>query len=62
WEDSREAGTDYEKRQSLKRYYDALYRRMLAIDRGIAPLVDGRKRDQSVALEQLQIAPTVPQR
>jgi hypothetical protein len=62
WESSRVAGTDYEKRQALKRYYDVLYGRMLSIDRGIAPLVDGRKRDQAVALEQLQIAPTVPLR
>jgi hypothetical protein len=62
WDRSRAAATDYEKRTALKSYYDALFRRMLAIDRGIAPLVDGRRRDQTGSLEQMQIAPTVPQR
>ena len=60
WEESRAAKTDYEKRQSLKRYYDALFGKMLAIDRGIAPLVEKSKEPKQASLDQLKIAPTVP--
>lgn len=60
WEDSRAAKTDYAKRQALKHYYDALFGKMLAIDRGIAPLIVQRQAPKGTAFEQLQIAPTVP--
>lgn len=60
WEVSRDAKTDHEKRQSLKRYYAVLYAQMLAVDRGIAPLVQERRKAEFAALTQTQIAPTVP--
>ena len=60
WEESRAAKTDYAKRQALKRYYDTLYGKMLALDSGIAPLVEQRRDPKQASLDQLQIAPTVP--
>ena len=60
WEESRDAKTDYAKRQALKRYYDTLFGKMLAIDRGIAPLVAQYREQKEASLEQVQIAPTVP--
>lgn len=62
WEDSRVAKTDYAKRQALKRYYDTLFGKVLAIDRGIAPLVAQYREQKGASLEQVQIAPTVPLR
>ena len=62
WEESRDAKTDYAKRQALKRYYDTLFGKMLAIDSGIAPLVAQYREQKGASLEQIQIAPTVPQR
>jgi hypothetical protein len=58
WDESRAAKTDHAKRQALKRYYDALLTRVLAIDKGLAPLVEQRKKYEGVVLEQLRIAPT----
>ncbi len=58
WDESRAAKTDLAKRGALKRYYDALHARMLAIDGGIAALVGQRKRYEGALLEQLRISPT----
>lgn len=60
WDESRSARTDYAKRQALKRYYDTLFARMLAIDRGIAPLVAQYREQKGASIEQVRIAPTVP--
>ena len=59
WDDSRGAKTDHEKRQALKRYYDLLFAKMLGVDRGIAALVEQRRKTETAALTQRQIAPTV---
>ena len=59
WEDSRDAKNDYGKRQALKRYYDLLFAKMLSADRGIAPLVEQRRKAETAALTQTRIAPTV---
>ena len=60
WEESRDAKTDQAKRDALKRYYDRLFAQMLAVDRGIAPLIEQRHKAEAAALTQKQIAPTVP--
>jgi len=60
WEYSRYPRTDEEKRQALRRYYDLLFSQMLAVDRGIAPLVEKSRKAQTAALMQTKIAPTVP--
>ena len=60
WDDSRDAKTDHDKRQALKRYYDVLFGQMLAMDRGIAPLVEQRRKAEFAPLTQTHIAPTVP--
>lgn len=59
WEDSRNTGTDLEKRQALKRYYDLLFAKMLGADRGIAALVEEKRKARTGALTQVRIAPTV---
>lgn len=58
WDESRRARTDLEKRNALKRYYDALLSRMTSLDPGIAPLIAERRKFERTALEQLKIAPT----
>lgn len=60
WDDSRDAKTDLRKRETLKHYYDVLFAKMLAVDRGIALLVDQRHKAENTRLTQTQIAPTVP--
>jgi hypothetical protein len=60
WDSSRNLKNDYAKRQALKRYYEVLFAQMLAVDRGIAPLVEQRRKAEIAALTQTQIAPTVP--
>ena len=59
WEDSREAKTDFEKREAMKRYYNTLYKKMLALDKGIAPLVTERQRVALHRLDQTRIEPTM---
>ena len=59
WEDSREAKTDFEKREAMKRYYNTLYKKMLALDKGIAPLVKERQRVALHRLDQTRIEPTM---
>ena len=60
WEDSRTAKTDFEKREAMKRYYTALYKKMLALDKAIAPLVTERERVALRRLDQTRIEPTDP--
>jgi hypothetical protein len=60
WEYSRYPKTDEEKRQALRRYYDLLFSQMVALDRGIAPLVEKTRKAETAALTQTKIAPTVP--
>ena len=60
WDDSRDAKTDHDKRQALKRYYGVLFAQMLTVDRGIAPLVEERRKAEFAGLTQTHIAPTVP--
>lgn len=59
WEDSREAKTDFDKREAMKRYYTTLYKKMLALDKGIAPLVTERQRVALHRLDQTRIEPTM---
>ena len=58
WDESRHARTDLAKRKALKRYYDALLSKMMTLDPGLAPLIAERRKYESIALEQLKIAPT----
>jgi hypothetical protein len=60
WEDSRAAKTDYGKREAMTRYYEALFKRMLAIDKGIAPVVEDRKGFSLRRLKQTRVDPTDP--
>ena len=60
WEYTRYPKTDEEKRQALRRYYDLLFTQMLAVDRGIAPLVEKSRKSEIATLTQTRIAPTVP--
>jgi hypothetical protein len=60
WDESRTMKTDDGKRRALKRYQDLLYAKMLSIDRGIAPLVEQRRKSENYLLDQTQITRTVP--
>jgi hypothetical protein len=60
WADSRAAKTDFEKREALKSYYTLLFRKMVALDKGIATLVEERKRVALRRLDQTRIEPTDP--
>lgn len=60
WEDSRQVKTEYAKRQSLKRYYELLFARMLSVDRGLASFIEKQRKAEFAVLTQTQIAPTVP--
>lgn len=60
WEQTRYPRSDQEKRDALRRYYDLLFAKMLTADRGIAPLVEERRKAETATLTQTRIAPTVP--
>ena len=60
WEESRVVPTDYQKRDALRRFYTVLYKRMISLDRGIAPLVQERQRVSLRRLDQTRIEPTDP--
>ena len=60
WEESRQVPTDGQKRDALRRYYTMLYKRILSIDKGIAPLVQERQRVSLRRLDQTRIEPTDP--
>ena len=59
WEETRYPRSDQQKRDALLRYYDLLYAKMLGMDRGIAPLVEERRKAETAMLRQTRIAPTV---
>jgi len=59
WDNSRDVKTDQDKRQALKHYYDLLFAQMLAVDRGIAPLIEQHRKAEVAVLTQTHIAPTV---
>jgi hypothetical protein len=60
WEESRQARTDYEKRDALRRYYTTLYKRIASMDKTILPLVEERQRVSLRRLEQNRIEATDP--
>ena len=59
WEETRYPKNDQQKRDALRRYYDLLFAKMLSMDRGIAPLVEERRKAETATLTQTRIAPTV---
>ena len=59
WERTRNPESDQQKRDTLRRYYDLLFEKMLGMDRGIAPLVEARRKAETAALTQKIIAPTI---
>lgn len=60
WQESREATTDYLKRDALRRYYKLLYQRILKHDKGLSPLVEERQRVSLRRLDQTRVEPTDP--
>ncbi len=60
WQQSREARTDYAKRDALRTYYQLMFQKMVATDKGLAPLVQDRQRFTMNRLDQNRIEPTDP--
>ena len=60
WEESRRVATDGQKRDSLRRYYGALYTRILTLDKAVAPIVEERRRVSLKRLDQNRVDPTNP--
>jgi len=60
WNDSRTARTEEGKRKALRRYQDLLFAKMLSTDRGIASLVEQRRKALKPMLEQTHLTPTIP--
>ncbi len=60
WESSRQANTDYAKRESLKRYYDLIRKKVLSLDRSVAPLLEERHVYSTKRLDQTRVEPTDP--
>ncbi len=59
WEASRYPRTDQQKRVTLLKYYDVLFSKILALDRGLAPLVEKARKEKAALLTQTHISPTV---
>ncbi len=59
WEQTRYPKCDQDKRDALRRYYDLLFANMLSMDRGLAPLIEERRKAELFLLTQTRIAPTV---
>lgn len=59
WAESRAAKTDFAKRDAMRRYYKALFAKMLKSDKRIAKLVDERQHNSLRRLDQTRIEPTV---
>ncbi len=59
WEETRYPKCDQDKRDALRRYYEILFSKMVSMDRGIAPLVEERRKAETFPLTQTRIAPTV---
>ena len=60
WEESRHVRTDYEKRDALRRFYVALYKKISAPDKALATMVAERERLSLRRLDQSRIEPTDP--
>jgi hypothetical protein len=60
FEASRVAKTDYAKREALKTYYSLIRNKVLALDRGVAPVLDERHSYSMRRLEQNRVEPTDP--
>ena len=60
WEASRTARTDYAKRDALKRYYALIRAKVLAVDSGVASLLEERYTYSARRLEQTRVDPTDP--
>jgi len=60
WAESREAETDYDRREALKRYYTALYGYIVKSDSTLAKFVEERKGYQIKRLTQTRVDPTDP--
>lgn len=60
WEDSRKAHTDYAKREALKRYYTLIRAKVLAVDKGVSPMVEERHTYAMKRLDQTRVDPTDP--
>jgi hypothetical protein len=58
WQESRQVPTDGQKRDALRRYYGALYTRILALDKTVAPIVEERRRNSLKRLDQTRVDPT----
>jgi hypothetical protein len=60
WDHSKKVKTDYDRRESLKRYYNLLYDRILKIDASVKKTSDLRQAAALHQLEQTRIDPTQP--
>lgn len=60
WDEANRAPTDYEKRETLKRYYKMLYGRMAKIDRSLKKEIVLREELALKRLTQKRIDPTDP--
>jgi hypothetical protein len=60
WEASRSAKTDYAKREALKTYYTLIQRKVLAVDRGVASVINERHNFAMRRLDQTRVEPTDP--
>ena len=60
WQESRRAGTDYERREQLKSYYTRLYGLMRKSDRHLAGRVDREEKESMRRLTQNRVETTEP--
>ena len=61
WDESRVAKTDYAKREALKRYHELIRTKVLALDPGVAPILNERYAYSMRLLSQTRVEPTDPQ-
>ncbi len=60
WQQSRGARTDYARREALRSYYQLMFQKMVATDKGLLPLVQERQRYTMNRLDQNRVEPTDP--
>ena len=60
WERAHLVGTDFEKRETLKKYYKMLYTRMARIDKTLKKRIDEQEQTAIRRLTQTRIDPTEP--
>ena len=60
WAASRAAKTEYAKREALKTYYTLIQKKVLAVDSGVAPVINERHGFAMRRLEQTRVEPTDP--